>query len=457
MKKWIKRLWISAILFVAIPLTVGAAEDRNIFKVKDTEVSVYAEIPEGKTGVITSLNMKLCVSADSGLMDAPTFSFDSAIKSEVKDAAVTRQKDGTYLVDLILCGKKDKNIFGDSESVKLGTLSLRPTTGEYKIYVEADGSQERDGSPVVKYMDANGITVMAAPLTHAQPVSVKSADSQVLRETPKLSASVKGGSRTVSFSWKKIAGADGYEIFEVNGKKQTRIKSVAGTVVTASKAYGYATTHSFKIRAFQKNKDGSKTYGSFSKVVRVTLGPDKVKGFSVRYKSASKVSLTWKKTKGANGYTVYRSTKKNGKYAKVKNIQKGTSVSCTLKHPSGKTYYYKIRAYYRKSGKTISGSLGTAVLAKTHAPKLKGSVKGRNVTMSWKKVPQADGYRVYRCRTKSGKYRLVKTLKKASQTSYTEKLPGSSKVWYYKVCAFEKKGKQTIKGSYSSTIKAKAK
>ena len=54
--------------------------------------------------------------------------------------------------------------------------------------------------------------------------------------------------------------------------------------------------------------------------------------------------LSWKKVKGATGYKVYRSTKKNGKYKKVKTITKKSLVTFKAKK-SNKKYYYKVVVY----------------------------------------------------------------------------------------------------------------
>lgn len=66
-----------------------------------------------------------------------------------------------------------------------------------------------------------------------------------------------------------------------------------------------------------------------------------------------KVTLKWKKSKGASGYQIYRSMKKKKGYKCIKKIKKGSTVFFTDKKvKSGKTYFYKIRAY-KKSGKKI--------------------------------------------------------------------------------------------------------
>ena len=456
MKKWMNILWMSFLLFIIAPLTADAAQGNKNLTVDGNQVAVSVDIPEGKTGVVTSLRMQLKVSISSGTMNAPTFAFNSAVKSEIKDAAILSQEDGTYLVDLILSGKKDKDIFGDNTSLKLGTLTVNATSEEFKVKVAVAGDLDGSGTPAVKYMDANGITAMTASLPNAEDVLVDT-QHKMFRETPKLKASVKNGSKSVSFSWEKIDGADGYEIYEVNGDKVTKVKDASASATTASANFGYATTHSFKIRAFMQKEDGSRAYGKYSNGVNIVVGPDKVKEFSPQYKDKSKTTLTWKKTSGASGYKIYRSAKKNGKYTQVKDIKKGQTTACTLNHPSGKTYYYKIKAYIKNPGQTVYGGLSTAKAGKTKAPQLKVSVSSKVVSLKWAKVPRSAGYKIYRSKTKSGKYKVVKTIKNASTVRYAETMPSGSKTWYYKICAFEKQKNKNINGNYSTVVKAKAK
>lgn len=78
--------------------------------------------------------------------------------------------------------------------------------------------------------------------------------------------------------------------------------------------------------------------------------PAKVTGLKVKKASATKIKVTWKK-KDADGYVVYMKTG-NGKYKKVKTINKETTTSYTTKKlKKGKKYSFKVRAY-NKSGNT---------------------------------------------------------------------------------------------------------
>gem|GEM_PF-3049400 len=72
-----------------------------------------------------------------------------------------------------------------------------------------------------------------------------------------------------------------------------------------------------------------------------------------------KVRLTWAKKQYANGYQIYKATKRNGKYKKVAMIKKPDTVKWTSKSAArkykGKRLYYKIRPYTVVDGKAFYG------------------------------------------------------------------------------------------------------
>lgn len=68
----------------------------------------------------------------------------------------------------------------------------------------------------------------------------------------------------------------------------------------------------------------------------------------------AKIKLSWNKVKGANGYIIYRSTSKKGKYKKIKVITKGNIHAYINQNLSrGKRYYYKIKAYKKVYNKKV--------------------------------------------------------------------------------------------------------
>lgn len=65
------------------------------------------------------------------------------------------------------------------------------------------------------------------------------------------------------------------------------------------------------------------------------------------------VTLQWNKAPGAEGYIVYRSTSKNGKYKTVATV-KGNKSKYKLKNVAyNKTYFYRVKAYRTINGKRV--------------------------------------------------------------------------------------------------------
>ena len=90
---------------------------------------------------------------------------------------------------------------------------------------------------------------------------------------------------------------------------------------------------------------GTQTIVRPAKVTKLTVSSKKKKAF-----------LKWKKNSKATGYEIYRATKKNGKYKKIRTIKKASAVTFTdRKVKKGKTYYYKVRAYKTVKGNKANG------------------------------------------------------------------------------------------------------
>lgn len=85
--------------------------------------------------------------------------------------------------------------------------------------------------------------------------------------------------------------------------------------------------------------------------------PGKVKLSTVRNIKGKKARLVWKKASKADGYEIFRATKKKGKYKKVAVINKPKKVKyLTKKLKKGSTYFFKVRAYRKVNGQKVYGS-----------------------------------------------------------------------------------------------------
>lgn len=86
-------------------------------------------------------------------------------------------------------------------------------------------------------------------------------------------------------------------------------------------------------------------------------------GLKVTTSGKKKLKLSWSSEFGANGYQIYRSTSKNGKYTKIATVKNAkTYIDTSVK--SKKTYYYKVRAYWKSSEKTYYSKYSSIVSKK---------------------------------------------------------------------------------------------
>lgn len=73
--------------------------------------------------------------------------------------------------------------------------------------------------------------------------------------------------------------------------------------------------------------------------------------------SASTIKNTWNTVKNAKGYEVFRSTKIDGTYKRVKTIKSPKTVSWTDKKlKESKFYFYKVRAYRYSGNRKVYGA-----------------------------------------------------------------------------------------------------
>ena len=171
--------------------------------------------------------------------------------------------------------------------------------------------------------------------------SAKPAQVKNLKATPTAT--------TVKLTWSKVSGVKGYYVFSYNSKtkKYTSLGKTTGTTYTvknckANTAYQYA------VQAY-KVSGGKNVFGKVSSVVKVTtlLATPTVKISSTK----GKANLIWNDIAGESGYAIYMATSKNGTYAHLANYKANSTQATKSKLTSGKTYYFKIRAY-----KTVNGA-----------------------------------------------------------------------------------------------------
>lgn len=147
--------------------------------------------------------------------------------------------------------------------------------------------------------------------------------------------------------------------------------------------------------------------------------------------------LKWDAYKNADGYKIYRYDTKRQKYKLFKKIKNGKQT--TYKYP-------------RQSG-------GNSLLATAYKGSKEYSVKNpiiSGVRLRWSKNTTATGYQIYRRDSKTGKYKKIKTIGKASTTSYTASGHKRGVIYTYKIRAYKTVNGKTTYSSFSDELSLKA-
>lgn len=165
--------------------------------------------------------------------------------------------------------------------------------------------------------------------------------------------------------------------------------------------------------------------------------------------------LTWTSSENVDRYEIWCKGPGESKYTRIVKLAGDVGSYKVTKRTTGKNYYYKIRVYKTINGityKTYSAvKKGKATLNKTTLSSVKRNNK--KVTIRWKKVAGASGYKIYYSKKKGSGYKLLKTVKKGSTVS--AKITVAKGKRYYKVRAYRNVNGTAVYGGYSAVKSCK--
>lgn len=170
---------------------------------------------------------------------------------------------------------------------------------------------------------------------------------------------------TETLSWSKTSKASGYEVWMYKSSvgDYTKVKTITSGSTTSYKRSGLtsATMYRYKVRAY-RTVNGVKHYGDFTNVL-ITGTKPLTPSITLSSTQKGKIKITWSNiSKKTTGYQIYRATSRYGTYSRIATIEDGNiSRSYTnTGRTSGKTYYYKVRAYRTlNNGKKVYSSYST--------------------------------------------------------------------------------------------------
>ena len=364
-------------------------------------------------------------------------------------------------------------------------VNMPSTGGGYAVYQVVNGADQ-----LVKRCSTKSTSYTVTGLTPGQKYTFKivsfakdkngkrayGGTSNELTATPKLLPvtidTIKSGKyNSVVLSWNVTSAGDedGYIVYRAASKKGSykqigtvKRKSGAMTGSYTDKNVKIGKKYYYKVVTYKNISGGKMLRSAYSGVKGITAAPSIT---TVKVKSAGneRLKITWKKVKASKnryvkGYAIYRSTSENGKYRKIKTINKGTTTSYVDKGlVTGNTYYYKVRTFCTSGGKKIYSDYSDPASMQVLPGKPSIQVVAANyntITVSWKKVEGCDGYRVYRATEKDGKYKPVKTCSSVNTLSYKNSKLKTGKTYYYKVRAYVNKNGKKLYGDYSAVKQA---
>lgn len=233
-------------------------------------------------------------------------------------------------------------------------------------------------------------------------------------------------SSKIKLTWTPAANAEGYEVYCKSGVSGDSYASYTATdkLMLTHRVSGGG-TYTFLIKAYRTSAKGKLYFSSAE--VSCKMGFSAPSGFAVSktvYERDKKTGalmqksrLTWNRVYGASGYYIDVYNAKTKKYTRLAKIKKGSSTSYTLSNPvteGAETLRYRISAY---AGGSVKRGGTVEITPQLGAPgKVKAVTSGSKVKISWKKVSEAECYRVYRS---NGRNRIL--IGETAKTSLTDK------------------------------------
>lgn len=152
-------------------------------------------------------------------------------------------------------------------------------------------------------------------------------------------------------------------------------------------------------------------------------------------------TMTYKKDGTVNKTVAFKQT-----YLDSKTSTVNQTLALNLSSVGVKTKNF---SYYGKSATYT-------YYVKCATPALKATSASKAVSLSWKKITGATGYKIYRSTSKDGTYKAVKTISSGSTTSYKNTGLTAGKTYYYKIVAIYSKNSK-CNSSASAVVSCKAK
>ena len=222
--------------------------------------------------------------------------------------------------------------------------------------------------------------------------------------------------------------------------------SVVKSSLTGAKRYF------FKVRPYQTDAAGAKTYAPYSEAVSAIAGPDAVTGLTASPLGTGQILVSWDASPTATSYELYVQVADESEPATI--MQTRNDIFC-VELLENKKYSFRVRPCCMGDDGWVYGNLSGA---RTSYP---GLDQPRNlavtpesrtlVTLTWDAANGADGYNLYMSETFDGTYTCFASV---TDLSYRRGSLEAGKRYYFKVRPYYMSGSSKLFGYDSDVVSA---
>lgn len=272
-----------------VKIDYNEIKDGDIFEVKFVAETVHEKEEERGETVVQPMPVPAKIEFDSEKVTVKLNGKIEIVPNITKSEGTHSYqwyKDGT-----VLAGKTEEVLKIEAASMQdAGRYSLAVTTSAGAASVESVSAE-----CIVEVTDDSSPDPQRLATVSGLKVSSDSIDS-------------------VKLSWKKVKGADGYQVMYYNESKKKFVK--AENVTTTSytdKNKISGKSYRYKVRAFKKT-DGKNLYGSTSKEARIIVRPNTPSGIAGKRLSKTSVQLAFNGAENVANYRIYKYDRSAKKY-----------------------------------------------------------------------------------------------------------------------------------------------
>lgn len=288
----------------------------------------------------------------------------------------TTEENGKRKGTCVLCGYEADEVLYNVSVFKLSTSKC---TYNGKKRTPSVTVKDSEGNELIKDRD---YTVTYAegrkkPGTYAIKVTLQGEyeGSKTLTFTiaPGKTSDIKAtASKTnaVKLTWKEVTGATGYRVYiykTTGGKTRVKAASVTTNSYTLKKDYAgnalkMGTTYKIAIAAYTKTSSGTVIHAENGVAYTFKFIPS-APTLKVTSTAKGRATISWSDVAGETGYQVYYS-EDGEKFTKLSSYKGWPDTQYKTGLKSGKTYYFKVRAYTKVDSKTVHGAFSPVVSVK---------------------------------------------------------------------------------------------